>query len=218
MSCSARTTLSLCATRQPWGVNSNGGGIWITSKHFSSKNSIHNCCHQRESIKFHYRQRLVQNFLKKKHLPDWKRTLQEVEDAPGSFMELHADWMCCWYKCDESQTFCKRLRSIWQEDPWGKASKRSRSTWPVSLFLTDKVSNVGWGSRTCKAFGKTYLWHNRPQWFWLQCLYLEHLRAEGSKLSEFGRSVASAPAFCKLLARVRDITWLVRCRVKFCIE
>lgn len=49
-------------------------------------------------------------------------------------MELHADLMCCWYKCDESQTFCKRLRSIWQEDPWGKASKRSRSTWPVSLF------------------------------------------------------------------------------------
>ena len=28
----------------------------------TSKNSIHNRCHQRESIKFHYRQRLVQKF------------------------------------------------------------------------------------------------------------------------------------------------------------
>lgn len=89
----------------------------------------------RGNLKFHYRQRLVQKFFKK------KTYLTENEHCKKSRMHLGVSWSCMRIEfvvdtnCDESQTFCKRLRSIWQEDPWGKASKRSRSTWPVSLFF-----------------------------------------------------------------------------------
>lgn len=41
----------------------------------------------------------------------------------------------------ELQTFIKRLRNTWQEDPCGNESKRSKSTWPgfCMAFLTAKA-------------------------------------------------------------------------------
>ena len=43
----------------------------------------------------------------------------------------------------ELQTFIKRLRNTWQEDPCGNESKRSKSTWPGFMaFLTAKAPGV----------------------------------------------------------------------------
>lgn len=60
----------------------------------------------------------------------------------------------------ELQTFIKRLRNTWQEDPCGNESKRSKSTWPGFMaFLTAKAPG---GVRKDKKMHYSDLFHFNP--------------------------------------------------------
>ena len=118
-------------------------------------------------------------------LPDWKQTSQEAAAAPahkstGRIQKYDSNVYQSksnqpFKKSNkgpmqfeksqtssptELQTFIKRLRNTWQEDPCGNESKRSKSTWPGFMaFLTAKAPG---GVRKDKKMHYSDLFHFNP--------------------------------------------------------